>query len=155
TAVTVPSRFNKPGGLGIVYQGGTGGLARTLVYNLGTVQGGSNLPIYSTYRIQSNPPTPGVCASNCNTLTLTGLFTVSAPPAVADNIVHMRALYGMDDGLQNGTVTYNTAYTADDGIVDRWIDGTINPDWQRVIAVRVAVLARSALKETSTQGKAA
>jgi type IV pilus assembly protein PilW len=144
SAVTVPSRFNAPApGLGIVYQGGTGGLQKTMVYNLGTVQGGANLPIYSTYRIQNS------------TLTVTALFTIGTPPVVADNIVHLRAVYGLDDGIDNGTVTYNTAYNTGDGIVDRWIDGTANPDWQRVIAIRVAVVARSALKEKSTQGAGA
>jgi type IV pilus assembly protein PilW len=141
--VTVPSRFNKPGGLGITYVGGPGATQQTMVYNLGSAQGGSTLPVYSTYSISNS------------TLTVTPAFTVGAPPVVADNIVHMRALYGMDDGSNNNTITTNAAYTASDGVVDSWIDGTVNPNWQFVIAIKIAVLARSTLKEKSSQGPGA
>jgi len=40
--------------------------------------------------------------------------------SVADNIVHIAApTNGVDDGVNDGSVTYNTVYAANDGIVDR------------------------------------
>jgi type IV pilus assembly protein PilW len=137
----VPSRFNKPGGLGNVYVGGPGATQKTMVYNVGTYKPGPTLFVYSDYKVANS------------TLTVTSAFTVGVP-AVADNIVHMRALYGIDDGSNNGTVTTNTAYAAGDGVVDSWIDGTVTPNWSLVIAVRIAIVARSALKEKSSQGVA-
>ncbi|HMH18403.1 MAG TPA: PilW family protein [Burkholderiales bacterium] len=139
-AVTVPSRFNKPGGLGVTYTGGNS--AVTMVYNLGSAQasGGTTTPVYSNYQIANN------------TLTLTSAFSIGTPPAIADNIVHMRAVYGLDDGTNNATVTYNTAYTPGDGVVDRFVDAAVTPNWQYVIAVRIAVVARSALKEKPSTG---
>lgn len=138
SAVTVPSRFNNPSGLGVTYSTG-----KTVVYNLGSSQGGGTTPVYSTYSIVNG------------TLTLSSVFSISAPPAVADNIVHLRAVYGLDDGINNGTVPYNTVYTANDGIVDRFVDGATAVNWQNVIAVRIALVARSALKEKPTAGAGA
>jgi type IV pilus assembly protein PilW len=72
---------------------------------------------------------------------------------VADNIVHMRAQYGLDDGVKDGSVPFNTgAGVAGDGLVDRFVSATtfnaLAPlPWQSLIAVRVAVVARSALAE--------
>jgi type IV pilus assembly protein PilW len=62
---------------------------------------------------------------------------------VVDGIVDMRAQYGKDNGINNGTIT-NTAYVANDGIIDGY--DTTAPvtaaDWAQVLAVRVGVLAR-------------
>jgi type IV pilus assembly protein PilW len=92
-----------------------------------------------------------------NTLTLSNAFVISggvpAVNSVADNIVHMRADYGVDDGVNDGSVTYNTVYAAGDGIVDRFISAT--PNWSRVIAIRIAVVARSALPEKPSAGPGA
>jgi len=72
---------------------------------------------------------------------------------VADNIVQMRAQYGLDDGIKNGSVPFNLgAGVAGDGLVDRFVAADVfnamaPPPWQRLIAVRVAVVARSALAE--------
>jgi type IV pilus assembly protein PilW len=140
---SVPSRFNKPGGLGITYAGGPGATQQTLVYNLGSAQNGATLPVYSTYTIANS------------TLSVTPAFAIGTPPVIADNIVHMRALYGVDDGTDNGTVPGNAVYAQGDGIVDRWVDGTANPNWPWVVAIKIAVLARSALKEKSSQGAGA
>jgi len=137
--VTVPSRYNKPGGLGITYTSTT----PAWVYNLGSAQGGPTTPVYSNYQIQNS------------TLTVTAAFSSGNPPAVADNIVHMRVLYGLDDGVNNNTITYNTVYTPRDGIVDRWVDSAVDPVWELVTAIRIAVVARSALKEKSSQGVSA
>jgi type IV pilus assembly protein PilW len=79
-------------------------------------------------------------------------FSDNAASSVADNIVHMRVVYGLDDGVNNGTITYNTAYTAGDGIVDRFVDGSTSPNWQYVIAIRIAVVARSVQAEKPSTG---
>jgi type IV pilus assembly protein PilW len=137
--VTVPSRFNKPGGLGVTYE-----TNKSVVYNLGNVRGGGPvMPVYSTYRVQNS------------TLTVTSAFTIGTPPGVADNIVHMRAVYGLDDGIDNTTIPYNAAFTAGDGMIDRFVDGATVPNWAYVKAVRIAIVARSGLKEKPTAGVSA
>jgi len=94
-----------------------------------------------------------------NSLTVTAAF-VSVPPApsapqtsaVADNIVHLRAQYGLDDGVA-GSVPFAGASLAGDGQVDRFVDANVfnsilpAPPWQSLIAVRLAIVARSALAE--------
>src|SRR5260221_6572734 len=99
-------RFNPAGGLGVVYQGAsTANVSR--VFNLGNLYavppGGTApiyLPVYNFYAIANG------------SLTVTSQFQIDngqpAVTSVADNIVHMRALYGLDDGINDGvTVTYN------------------------------------------------
>ena len=146
----VNARFNPSAGLGITYTGANTANA-TRVFNLGNLypdvgSGASTVPVYNNYAISSNA------------LTQTTQFMVDASTSapklntVGDNIVHMRALYGLDDGVDNGTVTYNTTFLAGDGIVDRYVDGSTTPNWQRVIAVRVAVVARGALAEKPSSG---
>ena len=154
-------RFNLAGGLGVVYQGqGTANVSR--VFNLGnlynTPPGGTApayLPVYNFYAIANG------------SLTVTSQFQVDngqpVVTSVADNIVHMRALYGLDDGINDGvTVTHNVgAAKKGDGIVDRYVDAaTFNAllalapppaptPWANLIAVRIAVVSRSALPETT------
>jgi type IV pilus assembly protein PilW len=135
------SRYNPGAGLGVIY-GGAGGANATRVFNIGNLFDDNNttLPVHNTYAIASN------------SLTVASGFSDNAAAAIADNIVHMRVVYGLDDGVNNGTITYNTAYTAGDGIVDRYVDGTTTPNWQYVIAVRIAVVARSVLAEKPSSG---
>jgi type IV pilus assembly protein PilW len=100
-------------------------------------------PVYNTYAVSNN------------SLTLANQFVISGGLAqtgtIADNIVHLRADYGLDDGLPAGT--------AGDGILDRFLDPASfnalpSPPWQYVIAVRIAVVARSALIEKPGPGVA-
>jgi type IV pilus assembly protein PilW len=68
--------------------------------------------------------------------------TTSSFDAV-DGIVDMRAQYGKDNGVNNGTVN-NTSYTLGDGVIDSY-DNTppvTASDWAQVLAVRIGVLAR-------------
>src|SRR5439155_26213379 len=138
--VSVPARFNPAAGMGVTYGGAnTASVAR--VFNLGNLHDDLNfpasqnvtLPVYNLYSIAAN-----------NTLTVSNAFVMSGGvPAVnsfADNIVHMRADYGVDDGPAN------------DGILDRYISAT--PNWSQVIAIRIAVVARSALAEKPAGGGA-
>ncbi len=156
-------RFNPAGGLGVVYQGtGTANVSR--VFNLGNLYsvppGGTapiNLPVYNFYALANG------------SLTVTSQLVIDngqpAVTSIADNIVHMRALYGLDDGNNDVTVPYNVTPTAGDGIVDRYVDAaTFNASlaavpppvltpWARLIAVRIAVVSRSALPEKPSSGK--
>jgi type IV pilus assembly protein PilW len=102
-------------------------------------------------------------------LTVTSQFLIdNGQPlvtSVADNIVHMRALYGLDDGNNDATVPYNVTPTAGDGIVDRYVDAAtfnallalvpppVPTPWARLIAVRIALVSRSALPEKPSSGK--
>ncbi len=151
-------RFNKPGGLGVFYDGfNTPNVSR--VFNLGNLYhllpGGTvpvNLPVYNFYAVANG------------SLTVTSQFLIdnSGQPTVtsiADNVVHMRALYALDDGINDGvTVTYNVgAPVKGDGIVDRYVDAaTFNAlapvPWANLIAVRIAVVSRSALPEKPSSG---
>jgi len=147
SGASVTSRFNKPAGLGVVYKA-----REANVYNLGNLYdtNGMTLPVHTTYYIPKSPdPAPH------NVLATVSAFVVSPPSQLADNIVHMRALYGMDDGVNNNTVPYNTVYAAGDGIVDRFVDAPSvpTPDWRRVLAVRVVLVARSALPEVPNAGR--
>jgi len=149
---SVAARFNPAGGMGVTY-GGANTANVTRLFNLGNLNDGINfaasqnvtVPMYNTYALANN------------TLTVSNAFVISggvpAVNSIADNIVHMRADYGVDDGVNDGSVTYNTVYAAGDGIVDRFISAV--PNWSQVIAIRVAVVARSALAEKPAAGAGA
>jgi len=155
TGTQVLARLNRGGGLGVAYGGvGTANVAR--VFNVGNLHdpaNGSAVPIYNTYAIDAS-----------RALTVSSAFvidpTTSIPlvSAVADNIVHMRALYGLDDGVNDGSVPFNTAAgVAGDGLADRFVSATtfnalVPLPWRSLIAVRVAIVARSALAEKPSTG---
>ena len=98
-----------------------------------------------------------------NSLTVSSAFVIDpatrAPQvsAVADNIVHLRAQYGLDDGgsppgTGDGSVTFGGTFVAGDGLVDRFVSAAVfnaivPAPWQSLIAVRLAIVARSALAE--------
>jgi len=144
------ARFNRPGGLGVSYQGPGAGANVTRVFNLGNLYepaGAPNIPVNNTYAIDAG-----------NSLTVSSAFVVDpatrAPQvtAVADNIVHMRAQYGVDDGINDGSVTFGGTFFAGDGLIDRFVSAAAfnalpAPPWQSLVAVRLAIVARSALPE--------
>jgi type IV pilus assembly protein PilW len=153
TGSQVLARLNKAGGMGVAY-GGVGSTNVSRAYNLGNLYdpaSGAATPVYNTYAIDSS-----------NALTVSSAFVIDpatrAPQvsAVADNIVHMRALYGLDDGVNDGSVTFAGTFVAGDGLVDRFVSAaTFNAagtPWQSIIAVRVAMVARSALAEKPSAG---
>jgi type IV pilus assembly protein PilW len=151
--VGTTSRFNPAGGSQIF--AGTGTLA-SRAFNIGNPYDptsgafswtSANAPVFNTYKI------------NANTLTSTSLFSNVEQP-IADNVVHMRALYGLDDGGNNGTVPYNTVWVQGDSIVDRFVDaatfaGLPATKYQYLAAVRVVLVARSALPEKPSGGAGA
>jgi type IV pilus assembly protein PilW len=124
--VATSARFNKPGGLGAGYT------KQGRLFNLG------ELPIRHTFRIIDNQ------------LVLEDLFGAVPSRVIADNIVQLKAEYGRDDGVDNGTVA-GGGFVADDGIVDNYTSDMPAPptpkDWQRNLSVRIAIVARSALRE--------
>ncbi|GAA0705520.1 hypothetical protein GCM10009105_03000 [Dokdonella soli] len=79
----------------------------------------------------------------------------NAPVAIADGVVLVKALYGVDDGAGGGT--------ANDGVIDEWVVPTAGTTWgadtlgngsaasavsiSQILAIRVAVVARSQLPE--------
>jgi len=113
----VPARYNKAGGLGESYS--TAGV----LYNLG------QLPQRNEYRIDDNRLVIERSLINLDT------------NVVAEQIVHLKAEYGKDDGSGGGT--------ANDGIVDSYSNSApVGADgWRQVLAVRVAMVARSAQPE--------
>jgi type IV pilus assembly protein PilW len=115
---------------------GPGFTAGAAVFNLGTptATGG---PVWRTFSIGNVANAYRLQSEDV----LRSLATWPAPPTLqqlVDDIVDLQAQYGKDDGSVPGT-------TADDGVVDVW--DTVPPAdataWRRVLAVRVAVLARS------------
>lgn len=164
SATTRTARFNRAGGLGVQYRGmgsATGNVTR--VFNLGNLYEPLNaptLPVHNTYAINTNPAQP-----NFRSLTVASAFVIDAATgapqasAVADNIVQLRAQYGVDDGIagvDNGTddgrVLFAGTVIAGDGLIDRFVPAALfnalaPPPWQSLIAVRLAIVARSALAE--------
>jgi hypothetical protein len=155
---SVQSRFNPPNftGLNANMQGTFAGNkvlsnAVTRVFNLGNLHDTEDFPGTQNPRL----PAFNIYGIVNNALQIQNQFVISAglptQSAIADNIVHMRADYGLDDGLPGGT--------AGDGIIDRYLDpaafnAIAPPPWQYVVSVRIAVVARSALLEKPGPGTA-
>lgn len=130
TGVNSP-RFNVPAGIGIPHGVGS------QIYNLG------QLPNVNEYSV-----TLPAAAAPEGQLALQNLIMAPGRVPIMEGIVNLQAEYGMDDGANNATVNH-AAYTADDRVIDNWTtaapaDATA---WGRVIAVRLAVVARSGLRE--------
>lgn len=118
------ARYNAAGGLPVAYAFWDNTTqAGGRFYNMGAA------PVVGTYSIVSNQ------------LVFQNLIASATATPVVDDIVQLQAQYGRD--------------TDGDGIVDLWTDtmpGTPTPtDWSRVIAVRLAVVARSVQPEKPNQ----
>lgn len=113
----------------------------TRVYNFGPKAEVADTPsipltrfVARFYRIHSQRlESCDFLASDCTSAT-----AVWVP--IADNIVSMRAAYGVDDGSNGGT--------AKDGVVDRWTQDQPNPpttswSWPQVLSARISIVARS------------
>lgn len=144
------SRFNRPGGLpapnNITYGAYvdatmTGGR----LYNLGP------RPVVVRYQLANGP------SGRPEQLAATDLLTpgvATSTVVLADGIVQLQAQYGFDgngDGrIAPGAASVATINVAAGG-ADQWGDalpaGAVAADWQRVIAVRLAVVARSMTPE--------
>jgi len=114
--------YNPPGaGLFPAYKQGD------LVFDLGN-------PIVRTYAIVNGR------LHVSDTLLMAGGVT---PYDIADGVVDLRAEYGKDNGVNNGTVQ-NAIFVANDGIIDSFdnVAPASAAEWAQVLAIRVAVLAR-------------
>jgi type IV pilus assembly protein PilW len=146
----VTARFNRAGGLGVLY-GGAVTANVTRVFNMGNLYepaGTPTIPVSNTYAIDAS-----------HNLAVSSAFVIDpatnkAPRVspVADNIVHMRVQYGLDDGIGDGSVTFAGTFVAGDGLVDRFVpaatfNAIVPAPWQSLIALRVAIVARSAQPE--------
>jgi type IV pilus assembly protein PilW len=110
--------------------------------------GGGSLPNYAKDDLVFNLGQPtvrnfSIVSGNLHTTdSLLSDGTTTSFDAV-DGIIDLRAQFGKDNGVNNGTVS-NTIYAANDGIIDSF-DNTAPvtaADWSQVLALRVAVLAR-------------
>jgi len=127
-AASSVGHYNNPTGSGVLYT------FNGFIFNLGSA------PTRNIYTVTTN-------ATVGTALTLQAYLNSSTLQTVADNIVQIKAQYGIDDGV--GGVA------AGDGIVDRWIT-TPQPvtaaQWAQVLAIRVGLVARSANPEKPNGG---
>jgi type IV pilus assembly protein PilW len=67
----------------------------------------------------------------------------AAPMDIMDGIVDLRAQYGKDNGVDNGTVSA-ALYAPNDARVDQYskVTPVNSAEWQQVLSVRVGILAR-------------
>jgi len=116
--------YNNPGGSGVIYS------SNGFLYDLGP------------------SPTRDVFSVVNNQLTVVPSLTSNVLQVVADNIVQLKAQYGHDNGVNNGTVL-SGPYTASDGIVDSYDNVTpaTAAAWNQLLTVRIGVVARSAQPE--------
>lgn len=138
TGATVPSRFNKAGGLGITVGGAVQAGAKfeankAKVFNLGPN------PISNAYTVQDN--------RLIFTEGLSGTTTV-----LLDNVVTFQAQFGLD--TRGGTQTDLQVAGYSDTMIDA--DGNAevgnSGDWLRVGAVRIAIVVRNRQPEINPDG---
>ncbi|HEY6508876.1 MAG TPA: PilW family protein, partial [Vicinamibacterales bacterium] len=126
-------RFNDPAGVPELYKF----LLGAKVLNLGPS------PVRAEITVRNTEVNP---AENNQLIAQNTWGQVADFEPVADQIVHLKAEYGMDDGKNNGTVD-RALYKAEDGMVDNFT--TVSPDltkpeeWTRVRSVRLAIVSRS------------
>jgi type IV pilus assembly protein PilW len=130
------ARFNKPTGTPVAYQA----LPGARVINLGPA------PVRAQITVRNDSATP----SENNQLIVTNLWGDNTAAAVAEQIVQLKAEYGVDDGVNDGTVT-RAVYAADDNIVDRFTTD-VPANWGRVRSVRLAIVSRSNAPEKPNAG---
>jgi type IV pilus assembly protein PilW len=153
-AATRTVRFNNPAGVPWAYKF----TQNAKVANLGPLPAAGAWPVYDEFSVTNNSVIP---ATN-NKLNVANLWAqIATPNPIADQIVHMKAEYGVDDGVSNGTVPARV-YAPDDNIIDNFT--TVSPpvippslanmrQWQRIKMVRLAVVSRSANTVDPTTGK--
>jgi type IV pilus assembly protein PilW len=132
-------RFNDPAGTPMAYK-----YPNAQVMNLG------QFPVRNEFTVVNNDPDP----SKNNQLVAQNLWgQMAAFTPVAEQIVHFKAEYGMDDGKDNGTVL-RAVFQADDNIVDNFTGTSpVNPDeWARVRSVRLAIVSRTNIIEKPITG---
>ncbi|HYL19462.1 MAG TPA: PilW family protein [Burkholderiales bacterium] len=121
--------YNNPSGSGVMYT------AAGFVFNLGSA------------------PTRDVFSVVNNQLVVLPQLSSTTQQVVADGVVQIKAQYGKDNGVNNGTVPVGP-YTANDGVVDSYDNVTPNSAaaWGQVLTVRIGVVTRSAQPEKPSGG---
>ena len=147
TGGTRTTRWNNPAGTPAAYSG------QGKVINLGDLLDDTRPPRYNEITVQTGMADPALN----NKLVIQNLWGQTATfVPVSEQIVQLKAEYGMDDGLDNNTVPPH-ALAKDDGIVDRYT--TVNPatadDWRLVKTLRLAIVSRSAQRLKPTEGATA
>ena len=148
----IGSRFSDPAGFPVTYPAWdlttqTGGR----IYNLGAAPPSASAPAVAIYSVQNGQ------------LFYQNLIQDTAAAPVVDGIVQLKAQYGFDDngdGVIQATEWRNgcAAPVAPNppqlpkGAAPGVCANPTNTDWSRVIAIRFAVLARSAQPEIPTTG---
>ena len=110
--------------------------------------GGGSLPSYAKNDLVFNLGQPTVrnfSIVNGNLRTTDSLLSAGGTSAfdAVDGIIDLRAQFGKDNGVDNGTVK-NATFVANDGIIDSFDNAApvTAADWSQVLALRVAVLSR-------------
>jgi type IV pilus assembly protein PilW len=136
----VGPRFNRAEGTPEVYQA----LPGARVMNLGA------FPVRNQITVINDSANP----SENNQLVATNIWAQIADPIpMGEQIVQLKAEYGIDDGVDNGTVVRDV-YQPDDNIVDKFtnVSPTTPEGWQRVRSVRLALVSRSNAPERPNSG---
>jgi len=147
-------RFNDPAGTPYIYKYPQG-----KILNLGALPAAGVWPVYNEFSVTNNSVVPGTN----NKLNVANLWAqIATQNPIADQIVQMKAEYGIDDGVANGTVP-TRVNMPDDNIIDKFtsVSPTVlspNPpanmqQWQRIKVIRLAVVSRSANTVDPTTGK--
>ena len=132
-------RFNNPAGVPDLYSNNVG-----KVMNLGP------FPVRNEITVINNDPDP----SRNNQLVGQNVWAQMAGfQPLADQIVHLKAEYGMDDGIANGTVL-RPVYNAGDNVVDKFtpVSPAAPADWRNVLSVRLAIVSRTNIIEKPIVG---
>jgi type IV pilus assembly protein PilW len=135
-------RFNNPAGTPVPYKF----MQEAKVMNLG------QFPARNEITVVNDDPDP----SRNNQLVVQNMWgQMAAFTPMAEQIVHFKAEYGMDDGKDNGSVV-RAVFAADDNVVDNFT--TVSPanpaDWARVRSVRLAIVSRTNIIEKPISGTA-
>jgi type IV pilus assembly protein PilW len=155
---TRTSRFNNPAGTPLLF-----GTSAKLA-NLGPLPLAGRWPVRNEWSVE----TTAMVAANNFKLNVANLWAqIASPQPIAEQIVQLKAEYGMDDGVSNNTVPPR-AFVPDDNVVDRFVSTSpadvapVPPDtqpmpdqaaWQRVKVVRLAIVSRSVHQVEPTGGK--
>lgn len=133
------ARFNNPVGTPVAYQaaGSNGGR----VLNLGP------FPVRNQITVINNAADP---SENNQLVTVNSWGEIADLIPIAEQIVHLKAEYGLDDGIDNGTVVRGV-YQANDNVVDKFTTA-VPADWSQVRSVRLALVSRSNAPEKPTTG---
>lgn len=125
--------FNPAGGTSLLPAFTSG----ALLYNLGT-------PVVRTFSISNNNLLVAEWRSG-----LAG----GTGQTLANEVVDLQAEYGLDNGVNNGTVTAST-YVEGDGNVDGYTTATPTSalGWEELLAIRVGILARGTYDKPNTSG---